>query len=43
MSEDIAEKTGCSRFPELRELLRAAKGKRLKDIGMSMFETKIEG
>jgi len=43
ISEDLAEKTGYSRFPEPREVLTAAKEKRLKVIGMALFETEIEG
>ena len=40
---ETAEKIGYSKFPEPREILTAAKGKRLKVIGMSFFETEIEG
>lgn len=43
MHTEIAEKIGYSRFPESREVLTAAKEKKLKVVGMAFFETEIEG
>ena len=43
INEEIAEKIGYLRFPTAKEVLTAAKAKRLKVTGILDFDTEIEG